>query len=449
METDMSLSFIDHLERKESFPERPKVQSPDKKKMFVLEDIKNDMNGNPDVVKNVEGNKVVRDDSEALLEELRRSDNTIGMENRVQISQSLEDSGFEEKAGRPEAERIVMNGCEDRNLTTSSDNRESTKKSSSLYEFTSASSMFLSYEKVYKGTETSTDEKRDAVVTEAVQSPLSLQSEMIKQSVQKNQDTSHTQQYLCPGDPSVSLEENEEKVITDLNPKSDKSVTSHSDVQLHPVEVERKFKVTADTKIKLVEFGAELHKERAFLDRYYDNPDYSLTLKDCWLRQRNGSWELKVVSGKLIKLASQYQEITKSNEIVDFLVNHFHRADLSNVPINQVIQRLNLEPFVEFTTTRQTYFLPECTIDLDLTDFGYQVGEIEVMASDTSQIPRALNTITLMAEKLGNISLKFIVLKMNEKHWFSPIGGPWSPLYTDYIIYEKRPNKMDDPSIGE
>jgi thiamine-triphosphatase len=244
---------------------------------------------------------------------------------------------------------------------------------------------------------------------------------MIKQSLQKTEETSdvqqdlcqtsHVQQHSCPDDPSVSIEEDEEKVIIHLDLETNQPVATDSDVQLHPVEVERKFKVTADTKIKLVEFGAELHKEKTFLDRYYDNPDYSLTLKDCWLRQRNGAWELKVVSGKLIELASQYQEITKSDEIVDFLVNHFHRAELSKIPIDQVVQKLNLTPFVEFTTTRQTYFLPECTIDLDLTDFGYQVGEIEVMASDTSQIPRALNTISLMAEKLGNIYIISFLFK--------------------------------------
>ncbi|XP_061197312.1 uncharacterized protein LOC133205500 [Saccostrea echinata] len=407
MEADMSLHFIDHRETKESFPERQKVHSPDKKKIFVMEEVKNDMNGNPDVIKNKQDTEVEKDESEVLLEELRRSDSTIGKENKVHISQALEDSGFEEKESRPEVEPISGKSCEDRNVTTLSEHKENTKKSDSLYEFTSASSMFLSNEKVNKGAETSTKEKKDDVVSESselVQSPLSLQSEMIKQSLQKNQFSSPDQKHSSPGldDSSVSIEEDEEKVIIHLDSKLNESVSGSCEVPpLCPVEVERKFKVTADTKIKLVEIGAELHKEKVFFDKYYDNPDYALTLKDCWLRQRNGSWELKVVNGRLTKFSTQYQEITNYNEIVDFLVNHFRREDLGDAPIDQVIQKLDLVPFVEFTTTRQTYFLPECTIDLDLTGFGYQVGEIEVMASDKSQIPRALDTITSVAEKLG------------------------------------------------
>ncbi|XP_062593030.1 uncharacterized protein LOC134254522 [Saccostrea cucullata] len=407
MDADLSLNFIDHMETKESFPERQKVHSPDKKKIFVMEEVKNDMNGNPDVIKNKEDTKAVKDESELLLEELRRSESTIGKENKVHMSQSLEDSGFEEKESRQEVEPNSWKSCEDRNDTRSSEHRETAKKSSSMYEFTSASSMFLSYEKVNKGAETSTKEKKDAVVSEPnelVQSPLSLQSEMIKQSLQKNQFSSPVQKQSSPDpdDSSVSIEEDEEKVIIHLDSKLNESVSSNSEVPLlSPVEVERKFKVTADTKIRLVEIGAELHKEKVFLDRYYDNPDYALTLKDCWLRQRNGCWEIKVVNGPLTKFSTQYQEITNCNEIVDFLVNHFRREDLSGAPIDQVIQKLGLVQFVEFTTTRQTYFLPECTIDLDLTGFGYQVGEIEVMASDKSQIPRALDTITSVAKKLG------------------------------------------------
>lgn len=406
MEMDAGLNFIDHMETKESLPDRPKVLSPDKKKMFFVEEMKNDMNGNPNTIKEGEDGGLEKDASQALLEELRLSESSIEMENKVLVTHSLEDSGFEEKESRPEMKQNFLDDGEERTVETSVGSKSHKKDYHSLFEFTSASSMFLSTEKVTKGGERSSELKKDELMTDSnikdVASPRSLQSEMIKQSLQPKEFSSPVKQDVS-NESNVSIEEDDEKVIIHLDSNLDKSTNGSSKVTpFQPVEVERKFKVTADTKIKLVEIGAELHKEKVFLDKYFDNPDYSLTLKDCWLRQRNESWELKVVNGQFTKLASQYQEITETNEIADFLVNHFHRLDLKGLAVDLVIKKLDLQPFVEYTTTRQTYFLPECIIDLDLTDFGYQVGEIEVMATDKSQIPRALETITSVAGKLGN-----------------------------------------------
>lgn len=406
MEMDAGLNFIDHMETKESLPDRPQVHSPDKKKMFFVEEMKNDMNGNPNTIKEGEDGSLEKDASQALLEELRLSESSIGMENKVLVTHSLEDSGFEEKESRPEMKQNYLDDGEERTVETSVGSKSHKKDYHSLFEFTSASSMFLSTEKVTKGGERSSELKKDELMTDSnikdVASPRSLQSEMIKQSLQPKEFSSPVKQDVS-NESNVSIEEDDEKVIIHLDSNLGKSTNGSSKVTpFQPVEVERKFKVTADTKIKLVEIGAELHKEKVFLDKYYDNPDYSLTLKDCWLRQRNESWELKVVNGQFTKLASQYQEITETNEIADFLVNHFHRLDLKGLAVDLVIKKLDLQPFVEYTTTRQTYFLPECIIDLDLTDFGYQVGEIEVMATDKSQIPRALETITSVAGKLGN-----------------------------------------------
>lgn len=406
MEMDAGLNFIDHMETKESLPDRPKVLSPDKKKMFFVEEMKNDMNGNPNTIKEGEDGGLEKDASQALLEELRLSESSIGMENKVLVTHSLEDSGFEEKESRPEMKQNFLDDGEERTVETSVGSKSHKKDYHSLFEFTSASSMFLSTEKVTKGGERSSELKKDELMTDSnikdVASPRSLQSEMIKQSLQPKEFSSPVKQDVS-NESNVSIEEDDEKVIIHLDSNLDESTNGSSKVTpLQPVEVERKFKVTADTKIKLVEIGAELHEEKVFLDKYFDNPDYSLTLKDCWLRQRNESWELKVVNGQFTKLASQYQEITETNEIADFLVNHFHRLDLKGLAVDLVIKKLDLQPFVEYTTTRQTYFLPECIIDLDLTDFGYQVGEIEVMATDKSQIPRALETITSVAGKLGN-----------------------------------------------
>ena len=63
----------------------------------------------------------------------------------------------------------------------------------------------------------------------------------------------------------------------------------------NPIEVERKFTISADTEEKLRSLGARLHKEKVFTDMYFENDDYDLILSDCWLRRRNNSWEAKVI----------------------------------------------------------------------------------------------------------------------------------------------------------
>jgi hypothetical protein len=50
---------------------------------------------------------------------------------------------------------------------------------------------------------------------------------------------------------------------------------------------------------------------------------------------------------------------------------------------------LDLDVFATFSTTRQTYHLPNCTVDLDIADFGFEVGEIEVMVSNIIFVGRA------------------------------------------------------------
>lgn len=204
----------------------------------------------------------------------------------------------------------------------------------------------------------------------------------------------------------------QQEVVTEMGKTVKKQettkVTAKNELEIIPpvptIEIERKFKVMSDSLDKLVKLGATLLKERIFTDRYYDNDNYSLTLADAWLRQRNETWELKL--GRQLSekagLPTQYNEISNEKEIAQFLVKHFKMdSSLQNMPVPDLLKKLGLVEFAVFTTTRQSYGLPDCTIDLDLTDFGFQVGEIEVMVIDESHIPSALDTITDVANKLG------------------------------------------------
>lgn len=168
------------------------------------------------------------------------------------------------------------------------------------------------------------------------------------------------------------------------------------------IEVERKFVITNKCVDKLNELGALLNVEKTFTDCYYDDPKYSLTLKNCWLRKRNKNWELKVTKDMSCELSIHNEELTEERDIVKYLIQHYDMQELSEeISASELVKRIGLEEFATFTTCRQSYSLPECIIDLDITDFGFQVGEIEVMVTHESRIPSALNIIDDMAKKLG------------------------------------------------
>ena len=81
------------------------------------------------------------------------------------------------------------------------------------------------------------------------------------------------------------------------------------------------------------------------------------------------------------------------------------------VSMDSLRNELDLDVFATFSTTRQTYHLPHCTVDLDIADFGFEVGEIEVMVSDETRIVDALNIIDDMARKLGMISMVLFYIR--------------------------------------
>ena len=203
-------------------------------------------------------------------------------------------------------------------------------------------------------------------------------------------------------------------------------------VKSEPIEIERKFNITADTEQKLIALGASLVTTKSFTDVYYDNLDYTLTLANCWLRQRQGEWQLKdSVAGSLAHsrdITTQYAELTKESDIINTLLQklqlHMYKSPSSVVDI---IKAGALTEFATIMTTRKTYKLPNCSIDLDLTDSGFMVGEIEVMTT-TDKIPSALKTIEETAHKLGMYTLTNIFTYLYKEELTSVLSSELSNL---------------------
>jgi len=168
------------------------------------------------------------------------------------------------------------------------------------------------------------------------------------------------------------------------------------------IEVEKKFILTAEQEKNLLE-GAEFLGEKSFTDSYYDTADYSLGIKDLWLRMRDGKFELKVPLNAAIedRVTDQYRELETEREIADFL----HLPN--DKSLKDVLEENGYKPFSTMTTTRRKYKKDGYSIDLDSVDFGYRVAEIESMVETEADIEEATRNIVAYAEKLGLENSKF------------------------------------------
>ncbi|XP_051738807.1 thiamine-triphosphatase [Ctenopharyngodon idella] len=213
------------------------------------------------------------------------------------------------------------------------------------------------------------------------------------------------------------------------------------------VEVERKFVCNAEIMGKLQDIGAECIGQRQFQDQYFDSPDFILTLKDFWLRCREGLWELKcpavsrtIPNNETQTLCTRYREITNfpliQSEVSRIISEHAAEGSESNSSQREQIDKvaenedteissaddtkwltdLNLICFAEFKTKRCSYMLERegaVRVDLDQADFGYCVGEIEVLVPEGGDMNAALQRITSTAAELGLSCEKKVQGKMH------------------------------------
>ncbi|XP_072169634.1 thiamine-triphosphatase-like [Diadema setosum] len=186
------------------------------------------------------------------------------------------------------------------------------------------------------------------------------------------------------------------------------------------VEIERKFLVVGDTSAKIVNAGGTFSGEVTLSDSYFDDENYSLTKRDYWLRCRNSKWELKMPpkNRQDDSDCTQYQEVTTETDIVAQLsaILSTENADVVNgneqctkdISESQLVEtfvkRRGLEPFAVFTSNRKNYsFQGGISVTVDEADFGFQVGEIEMMVeeNDGEMISKAIADIHTLAESLG------------------------------------------------
>ncbi len=158
------------------------------------------------------------------------------------------------------------------------------------------------------------------------------------------------------------------------------------------IEVEKKFQPTKEQLASLLA-DAEFVKEETHTDIYYDLPGFPYFKKGMRFRTRDGAYELKVEIPKAAK------NTTDNHEEIDDEVGILKGLGL---PAGE-----NLETFIKekmivlcaLTTKRKTYRKSEFIIDIDETDFGYNMVEIELLVADASGVAEAENKIIALAKE--------------------------------------------------
>jgi len=188
------------------------------------------------------------------------------------------------------------------------------------------------------------------------------------------------------------------------------------------IEVESKFLFTDErTTEVLSRAGAKVTGERKFTDMYYDTKDFGLTLADHWLRRRDDCWQLKYPARDRnipdcptasFLISTLYREAETDSDILSSLFAlctntqkapslNFKSCKLDELSIESFIEENQCFVFAEITTKRLSYDLDGVRIDLDVTNTGYRVGELEVMVRSTSDIDWARSKINDLAAKIG------------------------------------------------
>ncbi len=162
------------------------------------------------------------------------------------------------------------------------------------------------------------------------------------------------------------------------------------------IEVEKKF-ILNEQNLKRIINGAQFINEKIFTDTYYDTKKFSLTSNDLWLRSRDKKFELKIPLNKgKERLVDQYEELEDEQKIKQAL----------NLPFNENLTDNLAEaeyfPFCTCKTTRKKYKKDIFIIDLDLVDFidfTYNIGEIELMVNNKSEVENATEKIMTFAKE--------------------------------------------------
>jgi adenylate cyclase class IV len=184
------------------------------------------------------------------------------------------------------------------------------------------------------------------------------------------------------------------------------------------LELERKFWYNFNIQERLEKLGAVKLKSMQIEDTYYDKESSNLLfLNDFWLRERKtnekAKWQLKYpavfdVKDPDTQSFEKYYEIDEHSKIISQISTLIH-SNLQSITnfedMNSFILNLKIKPLMTIISERISYQIEDIKVDLDMTDFGYKLGEIEYLFNDNNKVTveEAMKRINLLASQLGEL----------------------------------------------
>ena len=255
------------------------------------------------------------------------------------------------------------------------------------------------------------------------------------------------------------------------------SVGSSIELEALPeaIEVEKKVEFSDAEAVRTFEAkiqaaGGSVVKNLSFVDCYYDTDQLILTRNDHFLRDRDGTWELKVPRKHSSAAGSVYAEVEGTSLITAYFEDVFPRnvdekvllpfqgdeevrargltieddendhdgggdggdrgggggnLDMATTDTSGEFESVvstsdlkigldstksssenQLKPFIEFATHRRRWNLEGMSIDVDEASFGTCLAEFELMVESEDQVPKALERIESAMMKLGVVGVK-------------------------------------------
>jgi len=213
------------------------------------------------------------------------------------------------------------------------------------------------------------------------------------------------------------------------------------------LEIEKKFSIKDAKQVeqRLSSLGFEITHKENFVDWYFDLPApyWHFSLQDCWFRYREkkvkvsmnnygwrGIWQVKkgikqkededIEDGMTVYQELQGEDakeliLNMLGDISASAIDNVSENTSSNMKFDHDIPQLKgaerLVPFARLETFRTCYRstsneeFKDLRVDVDTTDFGHQVGEVEVVLDDSiadkAEIKKAKESISKLVDLIS------------------------------------------------
>lgn len=268
-------------------------------------------------------------------------------------------------------------------------------------------------------------------------------------------------------------------------PTERKHLLLRMDTTAAAYEVEQKFVISDDAAPsidnQLEKLGMKLSKKKVMVDWYFDTEPPILSLRDVWLRYRSnnqgeGQWELKrgddgdntpgggttvyqeIEGDEAVKVCLKILSSMNDNDKSDKMpsskslsttattASEFDGYIIPDFPIVEekyhcYLQRL--VPFSRIETQRSSWVdsneessSSSLAVDLDVSNFGYSVGEVEYLVKEKEDVQSA-------KEKINQFLIKLLPD-------FDPTSQERSPLSKlEHYLLKFRPDHLQLLNPGE